>query len=134
MQHRSVAMKNGRRNKPSLGLPWYTLVVIGGFVFMLLNGIYQMPWHAWFAANMPEWAAVLNVIVMGISGILAITRMRVALVARGISFAMFVLTGSLWGVSTAKAPLISYGVLAILFISVIVISGLRKADKTDQSE
>ncbi len=133
MQHRSITMKNDRRNKRSLGSPWYALVIICGFIFMLLNAVYQMPWYAWFVENIPRWAAVLNSIVMGISGIMAITRMRVALITRGVFFIIFVLTGLLWGVSTAKAPLVSYGVLAVLLVSVIVISGLRKADKADQS-
>lgn len=127
-------MNRKRSNHLLLGLPIFALLIVGGFIFLLLNGIYQMPWYEWFATNMPDWAAALNSIVMGISGIMAITRIRLALIVRGVFFVIFVLTVSLWEVAVEKAPVVGYVVIAVSFIIAVIISGLRKADKSGKSK
>ena len=116
----------GKRNKSPLGPLLFAMLFVGGFGFLLLNGLFHMPWHDWFSVNLPDWAAILNVVMTGIAGFIAITRWPISLIARTISFVLFILCGSLWGVSVAKAPAVSYIVMALLFVTIIVVSGLKK--------
>lgn len=119
----------GKRNRSSLAPLSFAILFVGGFGFLLLNGLFHMPWYDWFTVNLPYWAAILNVMMIAIAGFIAITRWPIPLIARAIAFVLFILCGSLWGVSVAKAPAVSYIVMALLFVAVIVVSGLRKSDK-----
>lgn len=54
---------------------WYILMMAGGLLF-LASLLIEMPYVQWLDKNLPAWLAIINVIIFGLSSIVASIPMR----------------------------------------------------------
>ncbi len=66
---------NNSGKKARKFLIWYILMMAGGF-FFLASLLIEMPYAKWLDTNIPTWLAITNVIIFGLTFIVASIPMR----------------------------------------------------------